>query len=159
MTPPRSLTVGELAGRAGVATSALRYYEANGLIHAQRNVGNHRRFAPDTLRRVAFIRAAQVIGLSLAEITAALASLPDDRTPTRQDWSRLANGWLGRIDERIVALELLRDRLDGCIGCGCLSLTSCALYNPDDVAAAGGSGARYLAGDEFPGPGAEKRQG
>lgn len=150
MTEQRMLTVGELARRAGVAPSALRFYEANGLIHAERNSGNQRRFRPDALRRVAFIRAAQVIGLSLSEITAALRGLSDHRTPTRADWNRLATHWSGRIDQRLAELALLRERLDGCIGCGCLSLTACALYNHEDRAGSAGSGARYLLGDEIP---------
>lgn len=150
MGDERVMTVGELATRAGVSTSALRFYERNGLIRSQRNSGNQRRFRPDALRRVAFVRAAQVVGLSLAEIIAALGTLPDNRTPTRRDWRRLSDRWLVRIDERIAALTLLRDRLDGCIGCGCLSLTTCALYNRDDRAAQSGPGARYLIGDDFP---------
>ena len=133
--------------RAGVATSALRFYESNGLIHSERNVSGHRRYRPDTLRRVAFIRVAQRIGLSLGEIGDALASLPSRRTPTRDDWNKLSSRWVPRIDEQIASLELLRDRLDGCIGCGCLSLDTCELYNFGDRAAQKGSGARYLLGD------------
>jgi MerR family transcriptional regulator, redox-sensitive transcriptional activator SoxR len=147
MVEVKRLTVGELAARAGVATSALRFYEANGLIQSERNVSGHRRYRADALRRVAFIRVAQRIGLSLGEIAAALASLPSKRTPTRSDWNKLSSRWLPRIDEEIAALELLRDRLDGCIGCGCLSLETCALYNLGDRAAQKGAGARYLLGD------------
>jgi MerR family transcriptional regulator, redox-sensitive transcriptional activator SoxR len=143
----RRFSVGELAARAGVATSALRFYESNGLIHSERNSSGHRRYKPDALRRVAFIRVAQRIGLSLEEIAAALASLPSQRTPTRADWNTLSSRWLPRIDEQIAALEMLRDRLDGCIGCGCLSLDTCELYNLDDRAARRGVGARYLLGD------------
>jgi MerR family transcriptional regulator, redox-sensitive transcriptional activator SoxR len=135
MVEVKRFSVGEVAARAGVATSALRFYETHGLIVSERNDSGHRRYRADVLRRVAFIRVAQQIGLSLSEISAALASLPARRTPTRQDWSKLSRRWLPRIDEQIVALELLRDRLDGCIGCGCLSLDTCELYNLDDRAA------------------------
>ncbi len=147
MVEVKRFSVGELAARAGVATSALRFYESNGLIHSERNVSGHRRYRPDTLRRVAFIRVAQRIGLSLGEIGDALASLPSRRTPTRDDWNKLSSRWVPRIDEQIASLELLRDRLDGCIGCGCLSLDTCELYNFGDRAAQKGSGARYLLGD------------
>ena len=147
MVEVKRFTVGELAQRAGVATSALRFYETHGLISSERNSSGHRRYRADALRRVAFIRVAQRIGLSLDEISRALASLPSQRTPTRDDWSELSSRWLPRIDERIAELELLRDRLDGCIGCGCLSLDTCALYNLGDRAALRGAGARYLLGD------------
>ena len=147
MVEVKRFTVGELAARAGVATSALRFYEAHGLIRSERNDSGHRRYRSDVLRRVAFIRVAQRIGLSLGEIAEALASLPAQRTPTRDDWNELSNRWLPRIDEQIATLELLRDRLDGCIGCGCLSLDTCGLYNLDDRAARRGAGARYLLGD------------
>ncbi len=150
MTETRLLSIGQLARRAGVATSALRFYEEQGLIHSERSAANHRRYPADMLRRVAFIRAAQVVGLSLNEVTRALRSLPEDRTPTREDWSRLAALWLKRVDARIAELELLRDRLDGCIGCGCLSLSSCQLYNPGDRVATAGHGARFLMGDDYP---------
>lgn len=149
-TPARELTVGQVAERAGVATSALRFYEANGLIESRRNDGGHRRYAPDVLRRVAFIKVAQRVGLRLDEIRAALDALPDARTPTRRDWAALARSWQPVIDERIRLLESMRERLDGCIGCGCLSLDTCALYNPDDVAAGFGHGPRYLLGDDSP---------
>jgi len=154
--PPelKRFSVGELAARAGVATSALRFYEEHGLIHAERNSSGHRRYRSDALRRVAFIRVAQRIGLSLGEIADALGSLPSKRTPTRNDWNKLSARWLPRIDEQIAALELLRDRLDGCIGCGCLSLETCELYNTNDRAARRGAGARYLIGDPIEtGPG------
>ena len=147
MVEVKRVSVGELARRSGVATSALRFYEANGLIASERNSSGHRRYRPDALRRVAFIQIAQKIGLSLGEVGEALASLPSGRTPTRDDWNKLASRWLPRIDDRITALELLRDRLDGCIGCGCLSLDTCELYNAGDRAARHGSGARYLLGD------------
>ena len=138
------LTVGELAERGGVAVSALHYYESRGLIQSQRSSGNQRRYSKATLRRVAFIRAAQQLGVSLAEIGEALACLPQQRTPTKADWARLSSGWRSQLDARILALQALRDRLDGCIGCGCLSLKACALYNPQDACAAQGSGAQRL---------------
>ncbi len=141
---PCVLTVGELAARAGVAVSTLHYYEARGLIRAERSAGNQRRFARAALRRVAFIRAAQQLGVGLSDIADALARLPQQRTPTKADWSRLSAAWRADLDARIAALQALRDRLDGCIGCGCLSLRSCALYNPQDECAQQGSGAQRL---------------
>ena len=141
------LTIGELAERSGVATSALRYYETQGLIESVRTTGNQRRFERATLRRVAFIRSAQRVGLTLEEIQEALATLPSGRTPTKADWSRLSREWRPRIDAQIERLERLRDRLDSCIGCGCLSLRRCALSNPDDVLAPLGPGAVYLEPD------------
>jgi MerR family transcriptional regulator, redox-sensitive transcriptional activator SoxR len=139
-----ALTVSEVARRSGFAPSALRFYEAQGLVAASRTSGGQRRYQRNVLRRLAFIRAARNIGLSLDEIAAALASLPQTRTPTRADWARLSRGWRGRLDDQILALTALRDGLDSCIGCGCLSLRRCALSNPADVAAGGGPGARYL---------------
>lgn len=150
MVEVKRLSVGEVAARAGVATSALRFYEDRGLIRSERNAAGHRRYHADVLRRVSFIRTAQRIGLSLEEIGEALSSLPDERTPTTKDWARLASSWRPRLDEQIAILTRLRDELDGCIGCGCLSLTSCRIWNPDDVAAELGSGPRYLLGDERP---------
>ncbi len=138
------LTVGEVAGRSGFAPSALRYYERQGLIAAERTTGNQRRYPRSVLRRLAFIRAARNVGLSLDEVAEALATLPDGRTPTRSDWTRLSRSWRGRLDEQIAALTRLRDKLDSCIGCGCLSLQRCGVSNPGDVAAAGGPGAAYL---------------
>jgi MerR family redox-sensitive transcriptional activator SoxR len=138
------LSIGELSARSGVATSALRYYEDQGLISAERTTGNQRRFKRATLRRVAFIRSAQRVGLTLDEVAEALATLPEGRTPTKADWARLSQGWRPRIDAQIERLERLRDKLDGCIGCGCLSLRTCALQNPDDVVATRGPGAVYL---------------
>ena len=142
------LTIGETARRSGVATSALRFYESRGLIKSLRVGGNHRRYARATLRRVAIIRAAQTLGLSLAEISSALAGLPEQRNPTHRDWERLSTRWGKKLDQRIADLQNLRDRLDGCIGCGCLSLTHCSLYNAGDGAAKLGSGPRYLLGDK-----------
>jgi MerR family redox-sensitive transcriptional activator SoxR len=138
------LTVGELAERGGVAVSALHYYESRGLIQAERSAGNQRRYPRAVLRRVAFIRAAQQLGIGLAEIAAALETLPQQRTPNKADWARLSAGWRAQLEARIVALQGLRDRLDGCIGCGCLSLRACALYNPGDQCAETGSGAQRL---------------
>jgi MerR family transcriptional regulator, redox-sensitive transcriptional activator SoxR len=138
------LTIGQLSERAGVATSAIRFYESQGLIHSTRTAGNQRRYEQSTLRRVAFIRAAQRVGLSLDEVGEALSTLPDNRTPTKSDWHRISKDWKPRLDEQIRRIELLRARLDGCIGCGCLSMKSCWLSNPDDVAATRGTGAVLL---------------
>jgi MerR family redox-sensitive transcriptional activator SoxR len=129
-----------------VAVSALHYYEAEGLISARRTAGNQRRYPRETLRRVAFIRASQRVGIGLRTIRQALDRLPDNRTPTREDWARLSAAWREDLDERIARLERLRDRLTGCIGCGCLSIDRCQLTNPDDVLGAEGSGARNLSG-------------
>jgi MerR family transcriptional regulator, redox-sensitive transcriptional activator SoxR len=142
-----TMTIGEVAERAGVAASALRFYEREGLIEAERSDGGQRRFHRDVLRRIAFVRAAQRVGLSLDEVKCALASLPRSRTPTAADWGRLSRSWRPRLDAQIRDLERLRDRLDSCIGCGCLSLKVCQLSNPDDAAAALGAGPRWLLGD------------
>ncbi len=144
LAPTQLLTIGELATRAGVSTSALRFYDAQGLITASRTSGNQRRYERAMLRRVAFVRSAQQVGLTLEEIKQALATLPSGRTPTRADWDRLSRQWRERLDHRIRELEALRDQLTSCIGCGCLSLQRCALSNPGDVAAARGPGAVYL---------------
>ncbi len=143
----KQLTIGELAARSGVATSALRYYERIGLIRANRTGGNQRRYDRSVLRRVAFIRIAGQVGIPLEEIGAALDSLPDGRTPTRADWTALSKHWRNRLDERIAMMQRLRDRLDGCIGCGCLSMRQCALYNPGDRLSAQGAGPRRLLTD------------
>ena len=145
---PDRITIGELAARSGMASSALRFYEEQGLISAERTSGNQRVYPRPTLRRVAFIRAAQAVGLTLDEIAGALATLPADRTPVKRDWERLSTAWRERLDQRIVELERLRDGLTSCIGCGCLSLRTCRLLNADDRVRAKGSGARYLLGDE-----------
>ena len=145
---PDRIAIGELAARSGVATSALRFYEERGLIAAERTTGNQRVYPRPALRRVAFIRAAQEVGLTLDEIGRALGALPSGRTPVKHDWERLSRAWRDRLDERISELERLRDSLTGCIGCGCLSLRSCRLLNRDDRIAAKGAGARYLLGDE-----------
>ena len=138
------LSIGQVAERTGVATSALRYWEALGLISSGRTTGNQRRYDRPTIRRVSFIRAAQRVGLSLEEIRDALATLPGSRTPTAGDWARLSAAWRARLDEQIRRIELLRDRLDGCIGCGCLSLETCALNNPGDELATVGPGPHRL---------------
>jgi MerR family redox-sensitive transcriptional activator SoxR len=141
---PLPLTIGDVSERAGVAQSTLRYYEREQLIESSRTAGGQRRYHRDVLRRIAFIRSAQHVGLSLEEIKQALAALPQARTPTAADWRRLSQSWRPRLDHRIAELERLRDRLDSCIGCGCLSLRVCQLSNPDDVAASLGSGPQWL---------------
>ncbi len=138
------LSIGQVAQRSGVSHSALRYYEDQGLIAATRTSGGARRYPRGVLRRLAFIRAAQNVGLSLGEIRDALGTLPEGRPPTARDWARLSRGWRDRLDEQIAALERLRDGLTACIGCGCLSLSRCRLSNPQDVAGADGAGARWL---------------
>lgn len=144
------LTIGELSARSGLAPSALRFYESEGLLPAQRSAGGQRRYPRSALRRLAFVRSAQRVGLTLDEVRQALRSLPNERTPSVADWRRLSHTWQRRLDERIAELEQLRESLTSCIGCGCLSLRRCALYNPGDRAAALGSGARYLLGDRPP---------
>jgi MerR family redox-sensitive transcriptional activator SoxR len=141
------LSIGEVAERTGVSVSALRFYEAEGMVSPTRSAGGQRRFPRDVLRRVAFIRVAQRVGLTLDEIRAALATLPQQRTPTATDWARLSRAWKSELDERIRLLERVRDDLSSCIGCGCLSLQACRLYNPDDRARVLGQGPRYLLGD------------
>ncbi|CAL9409619.1 hypothetical protein SUDANB15_01615 [Streptomyces sp. enrichment culture] len=138
------LTVGQLSARSGAAVSALHFYESKGLISSRRTSGNQRRYSRDTLRRVAFIRAAQRVGIPLATIRDALAELPEERTPTREDWARLSEAWRAELDERIKQLNRLRDHLTDCIGCGCLSLDTCVLSNPDDVAGERRAGSRLM---------------
>jgi MerR family redox-sensitive transcriptional activator SoxR len=138
------LTIGALSERTGVAPSALRFYEAEGLVHAERTAGGQRRYHRDMIRRVSFIRIAQQVGLTLDEVRSALATLPDNRTPTQKDWERLSSSWRPRLDAQIAMLERLRDRLDACIGCGCLSLRACHILNPGDIAATRGPGPRYV---------------
>jgi MerR family redox-sensitive transcriptional activator SoxR len=138
------LPIGEVAERAGFAASALRFYEKEGLISGTRSEGGQRRYPRSVLRRLAFVRAAQNVGLSLDDVRSALATLPDSRVPNRADWARLSRGWRERLDEQIAGLVALREGLTTCIGCGCLSLQRCALSNPSDVAAGAGPGARYL---------------
>jgi MerR family transcriptional regulator, redox-sensitive transcriptional activator SoxR len=138
------LTIGETAARSGVATSALRFYEAEGLISSTRTTGNQRRYERSTLRRIALIQAGKAAGISLDEIRHTLTALPGERTPTKRDWERLSRRWRDDLDRRIATLNALRDRLTGCIGCGCLSLKTCSLLNPEDEAAALGAGPQYL---------------
>lgn len=138
------LPIGEVAQRAGFAASALRFYEKEGLISGTRSEGGQRRYPRSVLRRLAFVRAAQNVGLTLDEVRSALATLPDSRVPNRADWARLSRSWRERLDEQIAGLVALREGLTTCIGCGCLSLQRCALSNPRDVAAGAGPGARYL---------------
>jgi MerR family redox-sensitive transcriptional activator SoxR len=138
------LTVGELAARSGVAVSALHFYERQRLITSRRTAGNQRRYRRDTLRRVALIRIAHRVGIPLADVRAALAGLPDGRTPTRKDWQRLSQRWQDELDQRIHKLQQLRDQFTGCIGCGCLSLDLCALANPEDELGKQGAGPRQL---------------
>lgn len=145
---PAQLSIGDLSARSGVAPSALRFYESVGLIAAERTTGNQRRYPRHMLRRVAFIRAAQRVGLSLDEISAALASLPERRTPTKTDWERVSRTWTDRLDGQIADLEQLKAKLTGCIGCGCLSMRTCVLSNADDVQSAAGPGPAWLATDE-----------
>ncbi len=144
------LSIGEVAERSGMATSALRFYETKGLIRSERTDGNQRRYPRATLRRVALIRAGQEVGLTLAELAEALQHLPHDSTPTKSDWHRLSRGWRDRLDSQIAEMIALRDELTDCIGCGCLSLKSCAIFNPGDAASQLGSGPRYLLGDDRP---------
>jgi MerR family redox-sensitive transcriptional activator SoxR len=141
---PDELTIGEVAARSGVASSALRFYEAQGLIAARRTSGNQRRYERAVLRRVALIQAGSAAGIRLDRIRAALDALPTARTPTRRDWERLSSGWRDDLDRQIAALRAVRDRLTTCIGCGCLSIDKCSLLNPGDEAACKGPGAHYL---------------
>lgn len=144
MTQSPELTIGELAGRSGLSAPTLRYYEERGLIRSARSAGNQRRYPRYVLRRLAFIMAAQRVGLSLEEIADLLGTLPAGRVPTRADWTRLSRPWRQRIATRIEQLQALQDTLDGCLGCGCLSLQRCGLYNPTDEAAGEGPGSRWL---------------
>lgn len=141
------MTIGETARRIGISTSALRFYEENGLISSRRTAGGQRRFARDVLRRVAFIRAAQSVGLKLAEIRESLAELPRERAPTKAEWEEFAVQWRPRLDHQIAVLEAIRDNLSVCIGCGCQSLDACEIFNPGDKAAKKGPGAHYLLTD------------
>jgi MerR family transcriptional regulator, redox-sensitive transcriptional activator SoxR len=140
----RELTIGELSTRSGVSQSALRFYEREGLISAWRTDGNQRRYASVTLRRVALVQAGKAAGIPLERIRDALAKLPAGKTPTKRDWERLSRSWARELGERIATLESVRDRLTTCIGCGCLSLRTCALLNPEDEAGSLGGGAHYL---------------
>src|SRR4051794_26024639 len=144
------LTIGAVVERTGVAHSALRFYEAEGLILSTRTDSGHRRYPREAIRRISFIRVAQQVGLSLDEIKEALSSLPDSRTPNQRDWERLAKSWRPRLDHQIATLERLRDRLTGCIGCGCLSMKACRLLNPADRCATLGPGPHYVIDDISP---------
>lgn len=145
------LSVGEISRRSGVAVSALHFYETCGLISSSRTAGNQRRYQRDTLRRLAVIQVAQQVGVPLRAIGDALASLPSSRTPTRADWAKLSSRWHAELSDRIAQLTRLRDTLDGCIGCGCLSIDRCRLYNPEDIGASEGPGPRRLLGVAGPG--------
>lgn len=138
------LTIGDLSGRTGLAVSAIRFYETHGIVRPVRNAGGHRRYGTPDLRRLSFAMIAQRLGFSLADIAGHMAHLPAHKAPSKADWKRISKTMRRDIDDRIAQLETLRDRLDGCIGCGCLSLDACALYNPDDALAAQGSGPRKL---------------
>ncbi|GAB1478330.1 redox-sensitive transcriptional activator SoxR [Paracoccaceae bacterium] len=143
----RGLSIGDLAARTGLSVPAIRHYETLGLLAPLRNAGGHRRYDRSDIRRLSFVRIAQGLGFPLAELAQVLAGLPQGRPPSREDWARIGSGFRTQIDARIAALEGLRDKLDSCIGCGCLSLDKCALWNPGDVAARHGPGARWLMGD------------
>jgi MerR family redox-sensitive transcriptional activator SoxR len=147
MTPVPLLTIGELSRRTGLSVSAIRFYEARGLVTSVRTGGNQRRFPRSDIRRLSFAQIAQQLGLSLSEIASELATLPKGRSPTRADWQAISRRIRGALQRRIETLERTRDLLDGCIGCGCLSLARCRLYNPGDRAARAGAGARFLLGD------------
>jgi MerR family redox-sensitive transcriptional activator SoxR len=142
------LSIGQISARTGLAVSAIRFYEEKGLVTPGRNAGDQRRYHRADIRRLSFVMISQKLGFTLAEIRNLFAALPDNRTPTKADWTRIGKVFARKIDARIDGLTSLRDRLDGCIGCGCLSLKSCALYNPKDSAAAKGTGPRYLVGDQ-----------
>lgn len=144
---PHMLTIGQLAQRTGLAVSAIRYYETQGLIDPLRNAGGQRRFMRADIRRLSFVQISQQFGFSIAEIRSLLDELPQGRAPTARDWAKIGRVFRADLDQRIETLERLRDNLDGCIGCGCLSLQNCALYNPDDRARVHGAGPRYLLGD------------
>ncbi len=141
---PQGLSIGDLADRTGLAVSAIRFYETHEIIKPVRNKGGHRRYGRHDMRRLSFVMAAQKLGFPLAEIAGYLRALPDHKAPTKADWTRISRTFRKKIDARIAALEELRDKLDGCIGCGCLSLKSCALYNPKDIKAQEGPGPRNL---------------
>lgn len=143
----KGFLIGKVAARTGLAVSAIRHYEAEGLIRSERDVGGRRVFIPADIRRLSFIVIAQQLGFSLKQIKYQFAALPDNRTPTKRDWEKISKSFGKDIDARIAALTLMREKLTGCIGCGCLSLRTCALYNPEDRAAAKGPGPRYLMGD------------
>ncbi|CCQ10068.1 Redox-sensitive transcriptional activator SoxR [Pseudoalteromonas luteoviolacea B = ATCC 29581] len=139
-----TFSVGQIAKRAGVNVSALHFYEQKGLLKSWRNAGNQRRYKPDVLRRIAVIKAAQRMGITLEQIKVTLSTLPDNRTPNKEDWATMSRAWQAQLDEQIMYMKRVRDLVDGCIGCGCLSMKSCPIYNPDDIVAKAGAGAIYL---------------
>ncbi len=143
-----NLSIGQLAARTGLAVSAIRYYETQGLVSPERNAGGQRRFLRSDIRRLSFVLIAQQFGFTISQIRAQFEALPDGRTPTKADWTKISRSFRAELDQRIDTLTNLRDKLDGCIGCGCLSLKSCALYNPKDKAGKLGAGPRYLMGDK-----------
>ena len=143
----KEISIGTLARRTGLAVSAIRYYEERGMVRPERNAGGQRRFKRSDIRRLSFVNVTQKFGFSLERIAELLATLPDGRTPSARDWTRMSGQFQSELNARIRELEVLRDKLDGCIGCGCLSLDKCALYNPDDTARGRGPGPRYLLGD------------
>ncbi|MEL6857268.1 MAG: redox-sensitive transcriptional activator SoxR [Pseudomonadota bacterium] len=147
MAMKRGLSIGDLAGRTGLTVSAIRFYEKKGLISPDRNAGNQRRYTGADIRRLSFILIAQQIGLSIDQIKEVMASLPEARTPTKADWAKISRQFRATLDERIALMQRMRDNLDGCIGCGCLSLKACQLYNPDDRAVRFGAGPRYVLSD------------
>ena len=146
--PSRGLSIGFVAERTGLSVSAIRFYEEQGLVHPHRNAGGQRAFERSDIRRLSFVLIAQTLGFSIADIREALATLPENRTPTKADWTRISNRFGTVLDEKIAQMQALREKLDGCIGCGCLSLDTCRLYNPEDRAATLGKGPRYVMGDE-----------
>lgn len=152
------LSIGEVANRTGLAVSAIRFYESQGLVRASRNAGGQRRFARSAIRRLSFVLIAQQLGYQLEQIKAQLAELPQERTPTQKDWARLSRGFRSSIDQRIETLTRLREKLDGCIGCGCLSLKKCRLYNPDDKAFKRGPGPSYVIAPKTRTQGIKQRQ-
>ncbi|WP_106607966.1 redox-sensitive transcriptional activator SoxR [Shimia abyssi] len=143
----RGLTIGDISARTGLAQSAIRFYEDEGLVHPTRTASGQRRFERADIRRLSFVRISQNLGFTISEIRSALSTLPQNRTPTKRDWERISARFRRHLDQRIAQMQKLRDTLDGCIGCGCLSLQKCKLYNPDDRAHSRGTGPRYLMGD------------
>lgn len=148
--PVARLTIGQVAKRTGLSVSAIRFYETQGLVTPLRNAGGQRRFLPSDIRRLSFVLIAQQLGFPLEEISARLKGLPEGRTPNKRDWARISRAFRQTLQDRIDIMTRMRDRLDGCIGCGCLSLANCALYNADDRARRFGAGPRYLLGDAPP---------
>jgi MerR family redox-sensitive transcriptional activator SoxR len=144
----KTISIGLLASRTGIAVSAIRYYEAQGLVSPERNAGGQRRFLRSDIRRLSFVQIAQQFGFTIGQIREQFEALPNGRTPTKDDWTKISGSFREELDQKIETLTNLREKLDSCIGCGCLSLTNCALYNPDDRAGKKGAGPRYLMGDK-----------